>query len=312
MTAATGLVGCVGGKTLPGEADENLTVFVSDIHVSGTIPNHMPAKRLARFVDEVLAMRPRPKRVVSLGDLAYLYGLPEDYAVSKPILKRLEAAGIDLVFYMGNHDRRNAFAAAWPGELEKSPVPGKFNRIVSLGTADLVVLDGLQGSDDRATNESGPVPGLIHDDVFAWLKDELPKRKRPFFFSSHFPITGLSVPTGKGKRKKPLAPWLIANAPMCKGYIHGHDHRWRPEWAKEAWGKPRTLRTVCLPSNGIWGDIGFATFRTFEDRAVCTLEIRDFFFPREPETASRPLAWQVKVDENRGQKVTFIYDRGDC
>ena len=58
---------------------------MTDIHVSG-LPDAFPkpCERLSRFVDEVLAMNPRPARVVSLGDLAYLHGLPEDYAKSKP------------------------------------------------------------------------------------------------------------------------------------------------------------------------------------------------------------------------------------
>ena len=161
LAAATGAAGCLskskpGGSQLvatelpqsPGGKDENLTVFVTDIHVSG-LPDAFPkpCERLARFVDEVLAMNPRPARVVSLGDLAYLHGLPEDYAKSKPILKKLEDAGIELAFAMGNHDRRSAFKEAWPEYVAKSPVPGRIVNIVSLGTADLVVLDGLQGSD---------------------------------------------------------------------------------------------------------------------------------------------------------------------
>ena len=315
LSAAAGVVGCVGVETPANGFDDNLTVFVTDIHVGGLPENSPnPKRRLEGFVDEVLAMRPRPKRVVSLGDLAYLRGLPEDYAASKPALKRLEAAGIELVFCMGNHDRRSAFNEAWPGHFAHSPVPGKFVRVVSLGTADLVVLDGLQGADDRPRTENGPVPGILHADVWDWCRKELPRLKRPFFVCSHFPIGDLKLPA---KKKKPdakpttLGMWLIAHAPMCKGYIHGHDHRWRPEWTKANYATAKTLRTLCLPSNGLWGDIGYAIFRTSADRAVCTLEIRDFFFPREPETSLRPAAWQIKIEENRGQKVTFLYDRGE-
>lgn len=288
--------------------DENLSVFVSDVHVSGLPENSdAPRKRLECFVDEVLAMRPRPKRVVCLGDIAYLHGLPEDYAASKPAFSRLEAAGIDLVFCMGNHDRRSAFRKAWPGHMELSPVPGKAMRVVSLGTADLIVLDGLQGTDDRPRNDMGPGDGKLHGDEFAWCKAELPKWKRPFLVCSHFPIGELGYKPKKGGKPVSLGSWLLRHAPMCKGYIHGHDHRWRPEWVKKDWKASEILRTVCLPSNGLWGDIGHAVLRTSADRAVCSLEIRDFFFPREPETSARPAAWQMKVEENRGQKVTFLY-----
>ncbi len=33
--------------------------------------------------------------------------------------------------------------------------------------------------------------------------------------------------------------------------------------------------------------------------------------PAEPETSARPAAWKVKVEETRGQRVTFLYDRGE-
>jgi len=287
--------------------DENLSVFVSDIHVSGTEPEETSTqRRLASFVDEVLAMRPRPRRVVSLGDLAYLWGRPEDYAASKPHLARLAEAGIDLVFCMGNHDRRAAFAQAWPGVLEKSPVPGRFVSVSSLGTCDLVILDGLQGTDGRGEKDMGPGTGLLTPDQVAWIKAELPKRTRPFLVASHFPVHELAM---SAKKNDGLARWLLKHAPMCRGYVHGHDHRWRPEWVKEEWTKSKSLRTVCLPSCGLWGDIGWAVVRTSADRAVCALEIRDFYFPREPKTSARPGPWRAKVEDHRGQKVTFLYDR---
>ena len=235
LAAATGAAGCLskskpGGSQLvatelppsPGGKDENLTVFVTDIHVSG-LPDAFPkpCERLARFVDEVLAMNPRPARVVSLGDLAYLHGLPEDYAKSKPLLKKLADAGIELVFAMGNHDRRSAFKESWPEYVAKSLVPGRIVNIVSLGTADLVVLDGLQGSDERARTDAGPGQAKLFPDVFAWCKKELPKRERPFFVCAHWPIQEFTYPV-KGKAKTAdLAKWLVSNAPQCKGYLYG-------------------------------------------------------------------------------------------
>ena len=165
--AAAGFAGCASVKLTGWEAsaafDDNLSVIFSDAHVCGEnvrAANFTP-KRLKAFVDEVLAMRPLPRRVIHLGDLAYLHGHPDDYAVSKPMLKRLEAAGIELVFCMGNHDRRSEFNKAWPGILEKSPVPGKYISVTSLGTADLVILDGLQGTDDRPFTDMGPGTGKL-------------------------------------------------------------------------------------------------------------------------------------------------------
>ena len=289
--------------------DDNLSVIFSDAHVCGENVRaaKFTPKRLAAFVDEVLAMRPRPRRVIHLGDLAWHHGHPADYAVSKPMLKRLEDAGIELVFCMGNHDRRSEFAKAWPGHLEKSPVPGKFVSVTSLGTADLVILDGLQGTDDRRLDDMGPGGGMLTPDQFAWIKKTLPKRKRPFFVASHFPEEELKTPDNKHEN---LGRWLIKNAPMCVGYLHGHWHEWLPEWTRGDWGKRGTLRTLCIPSNGLWGDIGYTTFRTYPDRAVCSLVIKDFFFPAEPSDPNdRPAPWKVKIEEIRGSTCTFLYDR---
>lgn len=317
--AAAGGAMCACGDA-EGEFDENLTVIVTDIHVGGEqtgvaeVPflteklTPHPRRRLKQFVDEVLAMRPRPRRVVSLGDLAFLRGLSGDYAVAKPLLQPLFDAGIEVVFCMGNHDRRSEMEKAWPGEMAKSPVPGRFVRVVSLGTADLVTLDGLQGTDDRPLTEMGPGSGRLSEDQMKWMVATLPNMKRPFFLASHFPDEELSV-CEDGKWSD-LATWLLRRAPMCRGYLYGHLHIWRPGWKWLDLNHGTSLRVVSLPSCGMWGDIGYVTFRTHADRAVCELHQDDFFFPCEPDSAARPAPWRCKVEENRGARVVFPYERG--
>ena len=311
--AATAFAGCArprGSVSSVQETDDNLSVIFSDAHVCGGTARaaKFTPKRLAAFVDEVLAMRPLPKHVVHLGDLAHLFGLREDYAVSKPLLKRLEDAGVELVFCMGNHDRRSEFDKAWPGRLAASPVKGKYVSVTSLGTADLVVLDGLQGTDDRPPTEMGPGQGLLTPDQIEWLKVDFPKRTRPFFVASHFPVEELKV-----SARQHLGHWLVKNAPMCVGYLYGHIHRWRPEWIHAAWNARGMLRTLAVPSSGFWGDIGHVVLRTEADRAVCRLELKDFFFPEEPsDPRDRPAPWRVKVEETRGATCTFLYDRQGC
>lgn len=139
LAAATG-AGC-NSLWMAGGQDDNLSVFISDLHVGGANKDlAYTGPRLEKVVDEILAMSLRPKRVVCFGDIALSYGLAADYAASRPTLKRLEAAGIDLHLTMGNHDRRSAFLKYWPAYGERALVPGRFTQVISLGPADLVLL----------------------------------------------------------------------------------------------------------------------------------------------------------------------------
>ncbi len=309
LAAAGFAAGCLGANGGKGRFDDNFTVIFSDAHICGENARaaKFTPKRISAFVDEVLAMRPLPRRVVHLGDLAFLHGHPADYAAAKPLLKRLENAGIELVFCMGNHDRRSEFGKVWPGLMEKSPVPGRYVSVTSLGTADLVVLDGLQGTDDRPLDDMGPGSGALSADQMRWLEEELPKRKRPFFVASHFPVEELKV---SDKKLAHLGRWLIKKAPMCIGYLYGHIHRWRPEWIHGPCNKRFTLRTLAMPSAAFWGDIGYVKLHTYDDRAVCSLELKDFYFPAEPSDPNdRPAPWRIKMEETRGATCTFLYDR---
>ena len=85
-SVGTVLVGCASG-TANGCFDDALSVFISDLHIGGKNPAlDYTHGKLTRVVDEILAMRPLPRRVVCFGDVALSYGLAADYAVSKPIL----------------------------------------------------------------------------------------------------------------------------------------------------------------------------------------------------------------------------------
>lgn len=186
MGAAALAGGCAtGGRGING-FDEDLTVFLSDLHVSGTLAKFdYTRRRLEKTVDEILAMRPLPKRVVCFGDVAVSFGRPEDYRASRPILKRLAHAGIELTLTLGNHDRRAAFLEAWPEYRTRTRVPGRVTSVVSLGNADLVLLDTLKGSDDRPYDDIGPVDGTIDPAQLAWLEKFAAEAQRPFFVGSH-------------------------------------------------------------------------------------------------------------------------------
>ena len=250
--------------------DPDLTVLLSDIHV--------------------------------FGDLAWLFGRKEDYLQSLPYLKQLEDAGIPVTIGMGNHDRRSTFLEVHPSYLERTKVPGRIVTVCDAGAVDFLMLDGLQGTDDRGLRDMGPGFGKLDKDQQDWLLAELPKRKKPFFVCSHFPVQEL---TAGGK---PLARALVT-APNVIGYIHGHDHRWYKRYMRNGWRKGEIVkRTLCLPSTGHWGDIGYVLLRTCGNRAVASLVQKEFFFPSPSEPGAPANAlWDVIVAENKGQTCTFVW-----
>lgn len=286
-----------------GEHDPNLTVFISDLHVPSLdiplddkrdepAPDAM-AKHLAATVDRILAMRPRPARVVALGDIAYLRGRTADYRTSAPILRRLEAAGIELVLGLGNHDHRKAFAEVWPEQAAKSPVPGFIVRETTLGTADLVVLDTLHESPEPEAKNPGD--GVLSEAQAKWLDEVLAKRDRPFVLAGHHAARETRV------GRETLYDFIMRTA-NCRGYVHGHDHVWNRRTLFQWYGAHQVKREVTVPSTGFFGDIGHVVCHAERDWAELTLVQTDFYFRTyRPEGAARPPEWAQMVRENEGE-----------
>jgi len=268
--------------------DEDLVVFISDLH---TYPDGYQPDKLRKVVADIVGMRPKPRNVIALGDLAYLTGRPEEYALMKEILAPIEAAGITLTLAMGNHDRRENFAAAFPEHASRTLVPGRFVEIVKTQYADIIVLDSLQQGEDETT---WITPGKLDEAQLAWLKETLSNYSKPVFVTSHHPIGELGIQK------------VLLECPSCFGYIHGHDHRWRKDWIKLNYSNKRLVPTLCLPSTGHWGDIGYTCFRIYEDKAVAELNQYEFFFPKPAENPSSiPAQWKLITEDHQGAVCSF-------
>ena len=200
---------------------------------------------------------------------------------------------------MGNHDRRSTFLEVHPDYIARTKVPGRIVTVCDAGTVDFLMLDGLQGADDRAWNDMGPLAGLLDKAQQDWLLAALPAWKKPVFVCSHYPIGDLSV------GGQPLSR-LLAHVPAVVGYIHGHDHRWDTRDMGMGWKKTGAKRTLCLPSTGAWGDIGYALMRTSKDRAVASLVQRESYYPRPPKPGM-PVQhlWNAIVKANQNQTCAF-------
>lgn len=299
-TGATALAG--GCATVCGGEgfDDHLSVFISDLHIGGVQHElDYTQPRLQKTIDAILAMRPLPRRVVCFGDIAMSWGLAEDYAVSKPMLKRLESAGIELHLTLGNHDRRSCFFREWPEYLEKPAVPGRCTRVVDLGGCDLVLLDTLKGADDRDLRDMGPVEGTIDDAQLAWFEKFVVEAKRPFFVGSH-QYRDLYVEGETPTRR-------AAKSPYFAGWIYGHDHAWCTDIAVGSWKNNVVVPILALPSTGLWGDIGYVTFRTDAAGATASLFQDEFFFQTPAAYKARPAWWDVRTKENNGRKTRFAF-----
>ena len=299
---AEAVSGCRFFTGAASDFDESLAVFLSDPHVAGTDTGWrkdwtFTRCEFARRVAEVLAMRPLPRHVVIFGDLAIDHGEPEDYRLLAELLCPLRAAGVHVVLGTGNHDRRDTMREAFPGTA-KSPVDGRIVSVTPIGPCDLVLLDSLKLTGPDANLKEAPVEGALDDAQQQWIADYIAKAARPTLVAAHHPLNEL---TACGR---PLAK-ALHEAPHCCGWINGHEHEWR---SLVSLSNRSDLRTLFLPSSGLWGDIGSVVFRASADRAVATLRLNDHWFhpPLKPGER-KPSVWSDIVADNDGQRCTFSY-----
>ncbi len=282
-----------------GEYDANFAVLLSDVHVGGIETSPYQYAGFVKAVGEILKMDPLPANVIIFGDFAYGNGYREDYAKAAPLIKQLEDAGIKVTIGMGNHDRRKNFLEYNPSFEKSTLVPDYIVSKVNIGSADLIMLDSLvENPNEKEGNQvSGTLSGVQQE----WLAEYAAKLDRPTLFGSHHPTKELTV---KGK----TFTQFMHSVPNVIGHIYGHNHRWLKNWARKNWTEYKIIRTLCLPSTGHWGDIGYTLLRTTNNSAVASLVQHDFYTPRPyPAGKAKPNLWKKMVEENRNQTCTFCW-----
>ena len=304
------------GKSLftgsPKDYDENLTVFLSDMHIgsSSAAPKYQPMK-FGGLVAEILRLNPLPKRVVVFGDISWKAGILGDYEAAYSLFRPLSDAGIEITYGMGNHERRRMFLEKWPEYAKTSPVPGRIVSVVPLKHADLVMLDTLKGEVGGTEEIAGPGSADLGDAQQEWLEDWVSKAKRPFFLASHHPEYEPSncQLLVKGKRIDKFM-WKY---PLAAGYIHGHNHKWRTDLSVVHYSPNGQFPILGLPSAGYWGDIGYVLFRTSPKGARATLRQTEYFFARwtgdVTNPATHPAMWKERARQNDGQTCLFTFPR---
>ena len=282
---------------LPGDAssarfDDNLVAFLADIHAGAEKKCSVARRKFKETVDEILAMRPLPRNVLVFGDIAYRCGLGEDYDFSRPLFRKLEDAGIAVTIGMGNHDRRSEYAKRWPEAAAKSLVPGRYVHLVETPHLDFLMLDSLQGADERPLDDMGPGNGALDEAQQGFLADFVKGRTRPLVICAHHGPGDLSV------NGVPMVEFFTDN-PCVAGYVHGHNHRWLVSFERcRKEPTPQHVKHVLwLPSVGLWGAIGYSICRVYPDKAVVEPLIRDFWLYRPVPQEKRPPEWDDLLAE---------------
>lgn len=252
--------------------DENRVAIFSDTHVS---PEGYQRTAFEKRIGELLAMRPLPANLLLYGDFAYLFGKDEDYVTLRQLMKSVEAAGIRWNLAFGNHDRREAFFKVFPErQTANPPVPGKFVTEVETPNAHFILLDSLV---------EGQVPGAVDDAQKSWLDRRLDEIQKPVFVGAHHDLGETLV-----------GEILHRHRSVVAGYIHGHHHYWRP-------GRDGDLPTLCLPSTGHWGDIGYVDLALSPTEARFRLQMIDYYTPK-PLPEPKP-EWLAEIQKKKGAEL---------
>lgn len=280
------------------EFDDNLILLLADCHVAaGDGTKGFAYRRLQYCIDSALSLERIPRRAFVFGDIAGTVGPKEDYELSAIQFRRLEDAGVEVSYMMGNHDRRAGFLAVHPECAAKSPVPGRLVQVVETPACDFIFLDSLIGEDG---GKKIIVKGELDPVQAEWLEATVSKGDKPAIVCAHHACDELK--TAKGKSLHKFLPYI----PRVRGFIHGHIHRWYHEWQRRFDGDGRFMRRLSLPATGNWGDLGYCMLRfTPEKTAEVRLFQNDYCYPKPVSAEKRPRSWDMIVSDNRNLVCTF-------
>lgn len=276
------------------------TILMGDIHISGDFneqgkPKHYPYNPICfeQQVREILAMRPLPRNLIILGDVAWDHGLREDYEYAARLFRPLQEAGIRITMAMGNHDRRAPFFEVFGEYRTQTKVKGRVVSVVELPDVDFVVLDSLDELPNLKRGQSTTVSGKMDDEQIKWLESYLSTAKRPVILGAHHPLGEMSNLEA-----------VIAKSPAVVAYIYAHVHVWnkgvriiRPR------DPERMVPHISLPST-FYGDIGYAVMRTTKEEAVITYSSNGFWWAQPVENP--PKVWAQRVADLSAERCTIL------
>ena len=158
-------------------------IILSDLHITPdreTILNIDPLQRMAAALVHIRQHHPDAQRLIITGDLSH-YG---DRVAYDQLREQLKDFSMPISFLLGNHDRRDAFVAAFP-DVQKD-AHGFVQSIADHGRSRLICLDTLNGPpyDHNAIHH-----GALCRNRLAWLDAalDLPSERHAIIFMHHPP-----------------------------------------------------------------------------------------------------------------------------
>ncbi len=263
------------------QLDENIVAIFSDPHILHNPADSQQVVRFNQCVAKVLSMNPRPAKLIIYGDVAYSSGELESYELFRKLIHPVEAAGIQWEIAMGNHDRLENFQKVFPEKFTQSPlVEGRYVNIVETPHADFIILDSYL---------TGEVRGEISAEQQEWLKATLKKyTKKPVFVGCHHQLENTKIES------------ILQECPKFIAYIHGHRHYYRTPMHNG-------IQTICFPSTGHWGDMGFMLANLEPNQVTFTPNIDAYQWSKYGYITEPEKDIEKYLQELNDNSPTFVY-----
>ncbi len=195
-----------------------LIAQISDSHIAapdkltyGIVPM---AQNLARCVDHINRLMPKPDLVLMTGDVA------NDWRQDQTELAKSILDGLHCPYYVvpGNHDDRAVIWDVFGGAACPAKPDGFINYVIDGFPVRMIGIDTL---------ESGQSGGVLCDTRLGWIADRLADdQTTPTVLFMHHPPLKLAVPETDvdGFVGSEALGALISNAPNVKRILCGHIH----------------------------------------------------------------------------------------